>query len=129
MPVLFSLSVTEEDCQRNPSWLFLFGDNYMRKGRGGQAIIRGQKNAHGIRTKFLPDTTRPSYFNDDEFLANCKMIDADLLHAFEHLAQGGTVVIPRMGIGLAKMDILAPLTFAYFTARLDSLTNFSVLVG
>ena len=43
--------------KKNRNKLFVFGDNCLRKGKAGQAIIRDQPNSAGIATKVLPDTT------------------------------------------------------------------------
>lgn len=131
MPVQKVDRIDPEDCLRHPEWRFLFGDNALRKGRGGQAEIRGMPNAHGIRTKLYPSTGSPTfYMSDEEFVANCEMIDEDLRPVFFWLSKGKTVVVPRrMGIGLAELDIRAPLTFDYLTHRIDSLTWFAVSVN
>ena len=39
---------TIEDVRNKPNYLFLFGDNDVQKGEGGQAIIRYEPNAFGI---------------------------------------------------------------------------------
>jgi len=126
MPVVLVDRISPEDCLRYPAWRFLFGDNALRKGRGGQAEIRGMPNAHGIRTKLYPSTGSPTfYMSDEEFVENCEMIDEDLRPVFFWLSQNKTVVRPRrIGHGLAELDIRAPLTFAYLTVRLESLSTF-----
>jgi hypothetical protein len=46
---------TKEEIQCNPDKIYVFGDNEVRKGNGGQAkACRGEPNTIGIRTKALP---------------------------------------------------------------------------
>ncbi len=40
-----------KDTKTYYNYIFIFGDNDMKKGKGGQAIIRDQINTHGIPTK------------------------------------------------------------------------------
>lgn len=49
-------------CRALPDFLFIFGDNLLGFGKGGQAIIRGQPNAFGIPTKRKPAMTPGSFF-------------------------------------------------------------------
>ena len=45
---------SKEDCNKNPKALFVFGDNDIEKGIGGQAVIRNCTNTIGIPTKKYP---------------------------------------------------------------------------
>ena len=47
-------SYSIEDCKANPHKFYIFGDNLIHQGCGGQAIIRYCDNAFGIPTKRLP---------------------------------------------------------------------------
>ena len=56
--------------------MFVFGDNDKRTGRGkesGQAVIRDNSNALGIRTKKSPY----EFYTDKELESNKKKIDHD----------------------------------------------------
>lgn len=69
---------TRDLVRANPASLFLFGDNLARWGTGGQAIIRGLKNTHGIATKKHPSYHSNSFFTDNEYEQNCEIIKNDI---------------------------------------------------
>lgn len=105
------------DVQANPDKIYVFGDNVIEKGKGGQAIIRDEENAFGIPTKVLPDTTPNSYFSDNKYEANISQID----RAIEKIKNDGRpIVFPKdgLGTGLAKLKEKAPQTYAYLKQRL-----------
>jgi hypothetical protein len=55
--------IYRSDLILNPNVLFIFGDNMLRIGLGGQAReMRGQPNAIGIPTKQSPGTAPHDYF-------------------------------------------------------------------
>lgn len=89
--------------------LFVFGDNMLRVGYGGQAAeARGELNVIGIPTKFSPRL----YFEDTEEHFN--MAKEQAVKAFvvlaQHLQADHDVVWPKdgIGIGLAELPIRAP---------------------
>ena len=47
MPVELQKHFSVEDCNNNPDKIYVFGDNLIHKGKGGQAIIRDCCNAFG----------------------------------------------------------------------------------
>lgn len=105
------------DLKANPNKIYVFGDNVIEKGKGGQAIIRDEENAFGIPTKVLPDTTPNSYFSDNKYEANISQIN----RAIEKIKNDGrTIVFPKdgLGTGLAKLKEKAPQTYAYLKQRL-----------
>jgi len=115
--------ITRKNLQDNPDCLYVFGDNDLRKGLGGQAkSMRGEPNAIGIRTKHLPALTPNSFWSDSTYSTNIRKIEEDLLPLFSHK---GTVVLPSQGIGtgLAKLAITAPKTFEYLQNRLNDLSK------
>lgn len=124
--------ITREMVRDNPHEIYLFGDNVERKGFGGQAgEMRGEPNSVGIATKRRPDNSLFSYFQDSAFAGNKVIIDQDFeeletkVHMLEkELGIEVTVVIPEAGLGtgLAKLDVMAPKTFAYLQERLESLS-------
>ena len=61
---------TINDVKNNPNCLFIFGDNDVKLGYGGQAIIRDLPNAIGIPTKKLPTPDLNSFYNDLDFERN-----------------------------------------------------------
>ena len=65
---------TVDDVRNNRNKLFLYGDNNIKKGRGGQAIIRDEGNTIGIPTKKLPNNDKKSYYTDNEFDDNKNIV-------------------------------------------------------
>lgn len=99
--------------QAAPDTLFVFGDNLVRQGFGGQAReMRGEPNSVGIPTKRTPSMTETSFFVDTaectrEFL---KETYNDYLRLVFHALYGGQIVWPKNGIGtgLAELERRAP---------------------
>lgn len=119
--------ITRQIVRANPDKLFLFGDNFERRGYGGQAKeMRGEPNAFGIAVKFAPTMHEDAFFTDANGSAgNCGQINLEFRRLREKIKNGGfsTVVIPADGIGtgLAELDKRAPQTFAYLQRELEAL--------
>lgn len=100
-----------ELCRAQPEVLFVFGDNLAGKGKGGQAIIRGEPNAFGIPTKRLPARTPDAYFadRDDE----CQALMVALRTLYGHTLTR-PIALPRdgLGTGLAEMPERSPRLYA-----------------
>jgi hypothetical protein len=106
---------TKEDCLKNKNALFVFGDNDIKRGIGGQAIIRLFRNSFGIPTKKYPNYKSISYYADREYDKQCeKIIDSieDLIIKSEHY---DVIYFPEdgLGTGLAKLNIKSPKTFEF----------------
>jgi len=107
------------DCLYNSNWLFIFGDNDVKRGLGGQAVIRRCRNAMGIPTKKYPNYNPDSYYTDDEFTENCQKIDAALDRIIETVETTQPkyeyIVLPEdgFGTGLARLKTHAPRTLEY----------------
>lgn len=109
----------EKMARENPNWLFIYGDNLVGRGKGGQAIIRDEPNAYGIPTKKRPDYNPESFMTDYELEANKKHIT----EAVEGMpiSQYDAVVFPEdgLGTGLARLPELAPKTFRFLVNLLN----------
>lgn len=106
--------IYREDLRANPDVLYVFGDNTIRKGMGGQAgEMRGEPNAVGVATKLLPSQMDNSYFSDNDYTNNIKTLMSDLQPVINHLKRGGIVVWPLDGIGtgLSELPQRAPKTW------------------
>jgi len=130
MPLLFQKIIDREDLRRNPTVLYVFGDNVRRVGYGGQArAMRGEPNAVGVATKYSPS----EFFGDSpaEVEAQNRIIDQDMKRLFEHVKAGGIVVWPTDGIGtgLAALEIKAPATFAYLQQKFGALLKTAEMFG
>lgn len=108
----------------HPDWLFLFGDNMARRGRGGQAAAcRGEPNVCGVPTKWRPDRLVRSYFRDADMDLVQPRIDAAFAQAERHLGAGGVVALPAegLGTGLAELPTRAPRIHRYIEDRVGRL--------
>lgn len=132
MPILYQKIIHREDLKKNPSVLYLFGDNDVRIGLGGQAAeMRGEGNAVGVRTKRAPGRESGDFWSDKSFDQNCAKIEEDLGRAKSHLRRGGLLVVPLDGIGTgyAQMERRCPRTFHVLQQSLASLESVPVTVA
>ena len=140
--------MTPELARANPDKLYLFGDNEQdndptgarklnadgtrRQGSqaAGQAWIRHEDNAHGIRTKGSPS----QHWTAEDHDANIAKVDEDFKAAIERArAEGKSIVIPRDGFGTGRAELgeRSPETLAHINKRIQELEegNFSVADG
>lgn len=123
MPIEYRTWITREDVQRERDKIFLFGDNVMRVGMGGQArFMRGEPNSRGVATKLAPGESDSCYFDDHNPLHR-DVIEADLNMVDLFLEKGKTVVVATAGLGtgLSELPSRAPglhnLIVNWFKAR------------
>lgn len=115
MPIERIKFITREMLRGSPGTLFVFGDNMIGKGFGGQAKeMRGEPNAVGIPTKLLPGMQEADFFRNEDFDRAKPKIDASFVRLFAHAAVGGHIVWPADGIGtgLAELEKRAPKIWA-----------------
>ena len=80
MPILFRHMIYRKQLKDNPNILYVFGDNMVRQGYGGQAReMRGEPNAVGIPTKWRPDNTDGAFFYDYQLPQIKKTLIQDLI--------------------------------------------------
>lgn len=111
MPVKFVKLYTDELIAQHPDWLFVFGDNYERKGTGGQAkVCRGKPNVIGWPTKRAANHLPAALLKSREFEEWLEVTTPDREAIEAALHAGKTVVFPEDGIGtgLAKLEVNAP---------------------
>lgn len=112
--------IYRSDLEQNRDKYYLFGDNTIRQGYGGQAReMRGEPNAVGIVTKRFPSNSYDSFFYEHDFDEAVRFIDRD----FASIPSGVTVVIPTdgLGTGLARLDIYAPNIYQYILDKIGEL--------
>ncbi len=111
---------TCSDVEANSNYLFVYGDNDIQKGRGGQAIIRDLPNTIGLPTKKLPNNLPESFYTDLELEKNKKKIDVAIQRILLQAEFYDGIMLPRdgFGTGLAKLNILAPKTFEYLNEQI-----------
>jgi hypothetical protein len=127
--ILFSGWYSLELCQAHPDKLFVFGDNLLGFGMGGQAIIRNAPNAFGVPTKRKPAMTDSSFFADDSEEDMAAVLSA-LSRLWDTLAGGRTVVIPvtekgevSLGLERARLREFAPSIYAAICTHIEEMRN------
>jgi hypothetical protein len=114
---------TESLVKNNRDIYFVFGDNLIGKGKGGQAIIRDEPNTIGVPTKKLPNNHSKSFFNDEEFESNKKAINKAFKKILKKLNDGFFIALPTngLGTGLSRLPEKAPLTNDYLKKLINKL--------
>ena len=112
--------------RNNPNCLFVFGDNDIEYGKGGQAIIRDEPNTMGIPTKKYPDNKESSFYSDSEYDKNKLKINKALKKILKKLKNYECIVIPNngFGTGLSQLPIKAPKTLEYLNKKLKKIIEF-----
>lgn len=110
---LFEDNWSVDDVKKNVDKVFVFGDNNLRVGKGGQAIIRNLTNTVGVRTKKGPSDRPIAFFNDSEYDQNVLNMREDILNIKLKQIEGSRIVLSKngYGTGLAQMEKFAPKTF------------------
>ncbi len=112
-----------------PNTIWVFGDNMMRQGYGGQAReMRGEVNAVGVPTKWRPDNMEGSFFTNQTFETDPIVrttVDLAFVKMQHALDNGRDVVIPAdgLGTGLADLKNRAPAVLAYIEAWIRKLED------
>lgn len=102
-----------QQCLDNPNNIYIFGDNGLRIGEGGQAQIRNSYNVIGIATKRLPTRELNSFFNDS--FSDVEIINSDLRELYEFMEKpesiSYTFVFPKdgLGTGLSELEERSPM--------------------
>lgn len=102
--ILFSGWLTPELCKQHPETTFVFGDNLLGFGMGGQAIIRGQSNAFGVPTKRKPSMARGSFFEEGSD-SDLDAVLQSLSVLWTRLQSGLSVVFPVNGDGDVSLGL------------------------
>lgn len=118
MPLRYLDWITRDMLRAEPDAVFVFGDNVLRVGLGGQAgAMRGEPNAFGVATLYSPG----SYYREHDPIALAVILD-DLGKVGRALIDDRTVYVPRdgLGTGIARLNENAPalhrLIVAFFRA-------------
>lgn len=119
MPIKYLDWIDRPMLRAAPDARFVFGDNTLRVGLGGQAgHMRGEPNAIGVATKWAPAMTENAFFNDTSVsLAGViarEIMIADLARVQDALDRGLVVYVPSSGLGtgLSQLPQRAPQLYA-----------------
>jgi hypothetical protein len=117
---------SKEKCYNNPKYLYIYGDNLLRKGGKGQAIIRTCYNSAGITTKRYPSNCEGSFFLDADIDEFKEELEADISYIFTRMPKYEALVFPKdgLGTGLAALPTTSPLCFKYLSLRLEEITGY-----
>ena len=109
--------------KENPHVYFVFGDNLVEKGHGGQAVIRDLKNTIGVPTKKYPSNRSSSFMTDEELNSNKKAINEAFTKIVRKIKDGYYIAFPEdgLGTGLAKLEEKAPKTNQYLLKKIEKL--------
>ena len=119
--------IKREDLIANRHLLYIFGDNCIRTGMGGQAgEMRKEPNAFGIVTKITPGMDNSSFFSDDS-IACKQVIDRDFQNLCQYYITDElkALVIPADGIGsgLSEMPTRCPQLYEYVNSQWERIIN------
>jgi len=112
--ITYKHRIYRADLRASPEAIFVFGDNAVRIGMGGQAgHMRGEPNALGIATKRAPLMTPESFFSDSE-PQDRLTVEKDLKRLMGHIEAGRSIIVPWDGIGtgLSELPQRAPMLYA-----------------
>jgi hypothetical protein len=93
--------VTKKFLRDNPNVVFVFGDNVIRRGKGGAAKLRDEPNTYGFITKRYPDNMDTSFYRPKEYW-QVFVGELSNLHREILLHPDKTYLISRLGSGLAN---------------------------
>jgi hypothetical protein len=101
--------ITRAMLRAEPDTLFVFGDNFLERGLGGQAKqMRGEPNAVGIATKRKPSMKEGAFLSDADSIEWARHSDKSFRRLFAH---DGLIVWPSddIGTGRAQLQERAPM--------------------
>jgi hypothetical protein len=93
--------ITKSYLRQNPDHIFVFGDNLIRKGKGGAAILRDEPNVYGFNTKKLPNNNEGSFYKPDEYRQKFEVELKRLIEEIERFPNK-IFMISKLGGGLAN---------------------------
>jgi hypothetical protein len=116
-------------CHSCVNLTFVFGDNLLRFGKGGQAIIRDCPNAFGVPTKRKPAMTPGSFFTEGDE-SDLDAVLGRLQLIWNRLKDGDIIVIPvnesgepSLGLERARLREKAPTIYAAIETHVREMCN------
>lgn len=123
----FQKMIYREDLRANPNTVYVFGDNTLRMGYGGQAKeMRGEPNAVGVCTKWAPGMNDRDFFDDINFQQIQKIILDDLIVIHSHMVNAKRLIVmplDGLGTGLSQLPTRAPRVHAWLQQQIEILKN------
>lgn len=87
--------------RQNPDHIFVFGDNLLRVGKGGAAILRDEPNTYGFVTKKAPTHNSSDSYKPEEYSSKYEVEIKRLKKEIEK-SPTKTFLISKLGAGLAN---------------------------
>jgi len=97
--------ITAGFLQENPNIVFVFGDNLIRRGKGGAARLRDEPNTYGFLTKKYPNNKDSSFFRPKEYKSIFYQHFLFLIREIKKNPKK-TYIIPKLGSGLANRYLI-----------------------
>jgi len=120
-------TISQHYLRENPNHIFVFGDNTVRKGKGGAAILRDEPNTYGFITKKIPTHGKDAYYKPNEYKHVYKKEISKLIQEIENNPDK-LYLISRLGAGLAnKHRIWQKVIEPNLVPNLDHLDNVKFL--
>ena len=93
--------VTEELLNQHPNWIFVYGDNTLRRGTAGAAALRHHPRTYGFITKRYPNNKDDAFYTTKEYKY---VFEEEFSKLLMHMAQHDDTiyVISPIGAGLAN---------------------------
>lgn len=93
--------ITKEFLRENSNVVFVFGDNDLRYGKGGAAVLRDEPNTYGFVTKKEPNNKDSSFYRPEEywpvFIREMNGLHREILSRPDKI-----FLLSRIGSGLAN---------------------------
>lgn len=93
--------ITKQYLRRHPNHVFVFGDNNLRRGKGGAAYLRDELNTYGFITKKKPNNFDSSFYTVDEYIKVYKEEINKLISEIKEY-DDRIYLISKLGAGLAN---------------------------
>lgn len=93
--------ITREYLRENRTEIFVFGDNDLRKGNGGAAVLRDEPNTYGFITKKFPKYADDAYYRVTEYESVYRH-EINKLKVLLERHKDKIYLISKLGAGLAN---------------------------
>ena len=98
---LNQLIVSMKYLHENPNHVFVYGDNWLRQGKAGAAVLRDEPNTYGFITKKRPSGNNDAFYHPDEYRVVFLQEMVKLVEKIESYPEK-TYLISQLGSGLAN---------------------------
>ena len=112
--------ISREYVQRNPHIIFVYSNDYLRRGCEGMAwFFAGEENAYVVSTMYKY-CANPKYFNDN--LSEWQPI---IQKELDSIPRDGRPIIPihKIGFGCSRMREFCPNLFNWLWSELSKITT------